>query len=91
MIRSLLSLLLNIFEQTNLLMNKTVFKILILFLVISASGYGQEFSSLWQPHYSYNAIVDVVRGENKIYAAAENAVFEYDGFQVTKSQPYIIV
>jgi hypothetical protein len=78
MIRSLLSLLLNIFEQTNLLMNKTVFKILILFLVISASGYGQEFSSLWQPHYSYNAIVDVVRGENKIYAAAENAVFEYD-------------
>jgi hypothetical protein len=59
-------------------MNKTVFKILILLLGISVSGYSQEFSSLWQSHYSYNHIVDVVNGENKIYAAAENAVFEYD-------------
>lgn len=78
MITSILSLLLNIFDSTNLLMNKTVFKILILLLGISASGYSQEFSSLWQSHYSYNAIVDVVSGEDKIYAAAENAVFEYD-------------
>ncbi len=78
MISSVLSLLLNIFGLTYLLMNKTVFKILILLLGISVSGYSQEFSSLWQSHYSYNHIVDVVNGENKIYAAAENAVFEYD-------------
>ena len=59
-------------------MNKPVFKILILALAISASSYGQEFTALWQSHYSYNSIVDVVSGENKIYAAAENAIFEYD-------------
>ncbi len=78
MISSILSFLLNIFEQTNLLMNKTVFKIFILLLGISASSYSQDFEALWQSHYSYNNIVDVVSGENKIYAAAENAVFEYD-------------
>ena len=78
MITSILSLLLNIFEQTNLFMNKTVFKVLLFFLGVSISGYGQEFSSLWQSHYSYNAIVDVISGENKIFAAAENAVFEFD-------------
>jgi hypothetical protein len=78
MISSILWLLLNIFEQTNLLMNKTVFKILIFLLGFSAVGHSQEFSALWQSHYSYNTIVDVVSGENKIYAAAENSVFEYD-------------
>ena len=78
MISSILSFVLNIFEQTNLLMNKTVFKIFILVFGISASSYSQDFEALWQSHYSYNNIVDVVNGENKIYAAAENAVFEYD-------------
>lgn len=38
----------------------------------------QDFASLWKAHYSYYNIVDVVSGENKIYAAAENAIFEYD-------------
>ncbi len=75
---SILSLLLNIFEQTNLLMDKTVFKIFILVSGLWLSCYGQDASSLWQGHYSYNNIVDVVSGENKIYAAAQNAVFEYD-------------
>lgn len=78
MILSILSLLLNIFEQTNLLMNKTVFKTLLLVFSFSIFGYGQEVSSLWQGHFSYNNIVDVVSGENKIFAAAQNAVFEYD-------------
>lgn len=78
MIRIILSLLLNIFDQTNLRMRNTAFKIFILLFWFSASGNSQDFSSLWQGHYSYNNIVDVVRGENKIYAAAQNAVFEYD-------------
>ncbi|WP_040757604.1 type IX secretion system anionic LPS delivery protein PorZ [Winogradskyella psychrotolerans] len=59
-------------------MNTTVFKIFILVFGLTASGYSQDFSSLWQGHYSYNSIVDVVSGENKIYAAAQNAVFRYD-------------
>lgn len=61
-------------------MYKSVFKTLILILGLSTSMYGQEFSTLWQAHYSYNDIVDVVSGDSKIYAAAQNAVFEYDIF-----------
>lgn len=59
-------------------MRNTIFKIFILVFGLSSSCYGQDFSALWQGHYSYNNIVDVVHGENKIYAAAQNAVFEYD-------------
>lgn len=62
------------------IMYKSVFKTLILILGLSTSMYGQEFSTLWQAHYSYNDIVDVVSGDSKIYAAAQNAVFEYDIF-----------
>ena len=40
--------------------------------------YGQDFSTLWQAHYSYSDIVDVVKGNDKIYAAAQNAIFEFD-------------
>lgn len=41
-------------------------------------SYSQDFSTLWQAHYSYNDIIDVVEGDNKIYAASQNAVFQYD-------------
>ncbi|MEO1031261.1 MAG: two-component regulator propeller domain-containing protein [Bacteroidota bacterium] len=61
-------------------MNKMSFKVLLLSLAFSffLKGYAQDFSALWQAHYSYNDIVDVVNGNNKIYAAAQNAIFEYD-------------
>tara|TARA_R110002033_G_scaffold63979_2_gene114985 strand:- start:1524 stop:3911 length:2388 start_codon:yes stop_codon:yes gene_type:complete len=59
-------------------MRNSVFKIFILVFGLSASCYSQDFSALWQGHFSYNSIVDVVSGEHKIYAAAENAIFEYD-------------
>ncbi len=39
---------------------------------------GQDFSNLWQGHFSYNNITDVTKSETKIYAAAENAIFSYD-------------
>ncbi|WP_299520728.1 two-component regulator propeller domain-containing protein [Winogradskyella sp.] len=56
------------------------FKVLLVSLafLILLKGYSQDFSSLWQAHYSYNDIVDVVEGNNKIYAAAQNAIFGYD-------------
>ncbi len=59
-------------------MYNTVLKIFILVFGLTMSCQGQDFSTLWQGHYSYNDIVDVVSGENKIYAAAQNAVFKYD-------------
>ncbi len=38
----------------------------------------QDFSALWEGHFSYLNIKDVVEGDNKIYAASENVVFSYD-------------
>ncbi|WP_115460931.1 type IX secretion system anionic LPS delivery protein PorZ [Winogradskyella aurantiaca] len=38
----------------------------------------QEFSSLWEGHFSFNEIVDVATGTDKVYAASENAVFSFD-------------
>ncbi|CAH8282957.1 hypothetical protein EV196_101516 [Mariniflexile fucanivorans] len=40
--------------------------------------YAQDFSALWKGHFSYNSIKEVVQGNNKIYAAGENAVFSID-------------
>ncbi|MFK7832932.1 MAG: two-component regulator propeller domain-containing protein [Winogradskyella sp.] len=59
-------------------MRHTIFKIYILVFGFTNLCFGQDFSALWQAHYSYNDIVDVVSGEDKIYAAAQNAVFEYN-------------
>jgi hypothetical protein len=38
----------------------------------------QNFSSLWNSHFSYFNIIDITRSDSKIYAAAENGVFSYD-------------
>src|SRR5690606_2392863 len=38
----------------------------------------QNFATLWEGHYSFNNIKDVVESDSKIYAAAENAVFSYN-------------
>lgn len=59
-------------------MYKTVLKTFIVILGLFTECYSQDFTSLWTGHYSYNDIVDVVSGNNKIYAAAQNAIFEYD-------------
>ena len=40
--------------------------------------FAQDFSALWTGYFSFYNIKDVAQGNNKIYAAAENAVFSYD-------------
>lgn len=40
--------------------------------------FAQDYSALWKGYFSFYNIKDVVQGNNKIYAAAENAVFSYD-------------
>ncbi|MDY2586346.1 type IX secretion system anionic LPS delivery protein PorZ [Winogradskyella aquimaris] len=59
-------------------MCKTGFRILFFCFGLSFYSQAQDFSALWQAHFSYNNIVDVVGGNDKIYAAAQNAVFEYN-------------
>lgn len=41
-------------------------------------SFSQDFSNLWQGHFSYFQVNDVCVGQNKIYGAAQNAVLEYD-------------
>lgn len=60
--------------------------IIIIVLLCSVFTRAQDFTTLWQGHFSYLNIKDVVQGNNKIYAASENAIFSYDlnTFQIEK-------
>jgi hypothetical protein len=51
-----------------------IFVSLLLTLFVNA----QDFSALWEGHFSYLNIKDIVQGNNKVYAASENAIFTYD-------------
>jgi len=50
----------------------------LLFVLMVTFGSAQDFSALWQGHFSYFNIVDVTRSDTKLYAASENALFSYD-------------
>lgn len=58
-------------------MNKK-FIIIIVSVLFTLFSNAQDFSALWEGHFSYLNIRDVVQGNNKVYAASENAVFIYD-------------
>ncbi|MDO6595687.1 ABC transporter substrate-binding protein [Oceanihabitans sp. 2_MG-2023] len=51
---------------------------LFLIFVIPIVSFAQDYSAQWQGHFSFYNIKDVSQGNNKIYAAAENAIFSYD-------------
>ncbi|NOY48519.1 MAG: ABC transporter substrate-binding protein [Chlorobi bacterium] len=52
--------------------------VLIIVALCSVFTRAQDFTALWEGHFSYLNITDVVQGGNKIYAASENAIFSYD-------------
>ncbi|MCC1485473.1 type IX secretion system anionic LPS delivery protein PorZ [Winogradskyella immobilis] len=49
----------------------------IIFLT-SFSIEAQDFSALWEGHFSYFNVIDVTRSNTKIFAASENVIFSYD-------------
>lgn len=54
---------------------------LVFFTILSfgfTSQAQEDFSALWQDHFSYFDIKDVTKSEFKVYAATENVVFSYD-------------
>lgn len=55
----------------------------LLFVTISSA---QDFSNLWKGHFSFLDIQDVSQGNDKIYAASENAIFIYDSLSQELSQ-----
>ncbi|WP_299777518.1 ABC transporter substrate-binding protein [uncultured Formosa sp.] len=54
-------------------------RLLILFLAVCPLiVIGQDYSDSWEGYFSYNNIKDVTASTDKIYVAAENAVYVYD-------------
>lgn len=47
-------------------------------LVTLATANAQSGTELWKGYFSYNSIKDVAYGDNKVFVAAENAVYTYD-------------
>ena len=50
----------------------------LLFYLFPLFQFAQDFSAIWEGHFSYYNIKDVVKGNNKIYAASDNAIFTLD-------------
>ncbi|WP_194767006.1 ABC transporter substrate-binding protein [Tamlana sp. I1] len=57
------------------MLKKVALLIICLFPLLQFS---QDYSALWKGHFSYNHIIDVTQGSNKIFAASGNAVFYTD-------------
>lgn len=57
------------------MLKRIIFLIIFLFPFLQ---FAQDYSALWQGHFSFYNIIDVVKGNNKVYAASENAIFSYD-------------
>lgn len=47
----------------------------ILFAILFVSTYGQQNNQLWGSYYSYNNIVDITQSPNRVYGAADYAMF----------------
>jgi hypothetical protein len=56
---------------------KNKYTVIILLLTIGFSN-AQNYSALWEDHFSYLNVNDIVQGNGKVFAASENAVFIYD-------------
>ncbi|QAA82462.1 T9SS type A sorting domain-containing protein [Aequorivita sp. H23M31] len=50
----------------------------LLLALLPFSGIAQNYQDRWVGHFSYVSIKDISKGDNKLYVAAENAVFTYD-------------
>tara|TARA_B110000503_G_scaffold143031_1_gene242198 strand:+ start:9171 stop:11561 length:2391 start_codon:yes stop_codon:yes gene_type:complete len=62
------------------LLKHSISRKLIIIIIFSfpTLNFSQEFSEFWEGHFSYLNIIDIVNTNNRVYAAAENAVFSYD-------------
>ena len=57
-----------------------MFKRLIVFLIYlyPILHFAQDYSALWTGHFSYYNIKKVIKGNNKIYGVADNAIFSFN-------------
>ncbi|NNK82821.1 MAG: ABC transporter substrate-binding protein [Flavobacteriaceae bacterium] len=57
-------------------MKKKLF--LYIFGLFHVFVFAQDYSAFWQGHFSFQNIKDVSQGNDKVFAASENAIFMYD-------------
>jgi hypothetical protein len=50
----------------------------IIFFSLPILNFSQDFNQLWEGHFSYLNVVEIVDANSKIYVAVENAVFSYE-------------
>ena len=50
----------------------------VLLFFISTLIQAQNFENLWTGYFSYVSVKSISQGNDKIYAASENAIFTYD-------------
>ncbi|MAO11005.1 MAG: ABC transporter substrate-binding protein [Flavobacteriaceae bacterium] len=55
---------------------KYVVTTILFFLTFYSSA--QNFENSWTGYFSYNSVKDISQGNDKVYAASENAIFTYD-------------
>lgn len=51
---------------------------LFLALFVSLTLHAQGDSALWAGYFSYNSIKDIAYGDDRVFVAAENAIYTYD-------------
>ena len=64
------------FEYQKTFMQKRL--VVLLFYLFPVLHFAQDYSALWEGHFSYYNIKQVISGNNKIFAAADNAIFSFD-------------
>ena len=50
----------------------------VLVLLFPCLLFSQNFENTWSDFFSYSNVIDAVEGDDKLYVAAENAIFTYD-------------
>jgi len=53
-------------------------KYVLLFILLTIKLTAQDFSLLWEGHFSFNKVTDITSSNTEIYVAAENAIFKYN-------------
>ena len=51
---------------------------IVMIFLLPMSNYSQDFSEFWEGYFSYLNIIKIADAGNKVYAAAENALFSYN-------------
>lgn len=53
-------------------------RLILILLFLSQGSFAQNFEDTWSGYFSYVSVKSISQGNDRIYAASENAIFTYD-------------